>query len=253
MISLYRSQEKKRERRRINMTPDQMALAMIRYVVFLFSTTCHEAAHALAAKFGGDLTAAEGGQVTLNPIPHIRREPVGMVVVPLLGLLLGGMMMGWASAPYDPAWQRRYPKRAGWMSLAGPAANFTLMLLAAALIHLGIAVGVFQAPHSIDFSSFVEATRSGPWEGAAKLVSIFFSLNMFLGTFNLLPIPPLDGYSALALFMNDETAHKLEDWRQTIGQFTFIGLLVGWKLFDFLFDPIFSLAIRLLYPSLSYS
>jgi Zn-dependent protease len=170
-----------------------------------------------------------------------------------MGLLLGGMMMGWASAPYDPAWQRRYPKRAGWMSLAGPAANFSLMLLAGVLIHLGIAVGVFQAPHSINFTTFVEATHVGPWEAIAKLVSIFFSLNMLLGTFNLLPIPPLDGYSALALFMSEEGAHKLEGWRQTMGQFTFIGLLVGWKLFDFLFDPIFSLAIRLLYPNLTYS
>src|SRR5580693_6508934 len=173
------------------MTPELLVVAMIRYLVFLFSTTCHEAAHALAAKFGGDLTAFEGGQVTLNPVPHIKREPFGMVVVPLLGLLLGGMMMGWASAPYDPAWQRRYPKRAGWMSLAGPAANFSLMLLAAGLIHLGIAMGVFQAPHSIDFSTFVEATQPGVWEGLAKLVSIFFSLNMLLGTFNLLPVPPL--------------------------------------------------------------
>ena len=200
------------------MTPELIVVAIIRYIVFLFSTTCHEAAHALAAKFGGDLTAFEGGQVTLNPVPHIRREPFGMIVVPLMGLLLGGMLMGWASAPYDPAWQRRYPKRAGWMSLAGPAANFSLMLLAAALIHLGIAVGVFQAPHSIDFSTFVDTTQPGPWEGAAKLVSILFSLNMLLGTFNLLPIPPLDGYSALALFMSEENAHKLEDWRQTLGQ-----------------------------------
>jgi Zn-dependent protease len=234
------------------MTPEQITLAMIRYVAFLFSTTCHEAAHALAAKFGGDMTAFEGGQVTLNPVPHIRREPFGMVVVPILGLVLGGMMMGWASAPYDPFWQRRYPKRAAWMSLAGPAANFTLMLLAAALIHLGIAMGVFQAPHSIDFTTFVDAVQPGAWEGVAKLLSIFFSLNMLLGTFNLLPIPPLDGYSALALFMTEESAHKLEDWRQTLGQYTFIGLLIGWKLFDFLFDPIFSLSIRLLYPSLSY-
>jgi Zn-dependent protease len=235
------------------MTPEFLVVALIRYIVFLFSTTCHEAAHALAAKLGGDLTAYEGGQVTLNPVPHIRREPFGMVVVPLAGLLLGGMMMGWASAPYDPDWQRRYPKRAGWMALAGPAANFSLMLLAAGLIHLGIAVGVFQAPQSINFSTFVDAAQPGPWEGVAKLVSIVFGLNMLLGTFNLLPIPPLDGYSALALFMSDEGAHKLEEWRHTLGQYTFIGLLVGWKLFDYLFDPIFNLAIRLLYPSLSYS
>ncbi len=234
------------------MTPEQLVLGMIRYVVFLFSTTCHEAAHALAAKIGGDETASLGGQVTLNPVPHIRREPFGMVVVPIAGLLLGGMLMGWASAPYDPDWQRRHPRRAGWMSLAGPAANFTLMLLAAGLIHLGIALGVFQPPQSINFSNFVDAAQPGAWEGVARVVSVFFGLNMLLGTFNLLPIPPLDGYSALALIVPEETAHKLEEWRHSIGQYAFLALLVGWKLFDYLFDPIFSLAIRLLYPGLRY-
>jgi len=62
-----------------SITPELIALGFIWYVVFLFSTTCHEAAHALAAKIGGDPTAAHGGQVSLNPIPHIRRSPVGMV------------------------------------------------------------------------------------------------------------------------------------------------------------------------------
>ena len=62
--------------------------AIIYYVVFLFSTTLHEAAHAWAAARGGDLTAYHGGQVSLSPIPHIRREPVGMVVLGAL-LLVG--------------------------------------------------------------------------------------------------------------------------------------------------------------------
>ena len=57
-----------------NLTPDLIAIGFIWYVVFLFSTTCHEASHALAAKLGGDETAALGGQLTLNPLPHIRRR-----------------------------------------------------------------------------------------------------------------------------------------------------------------------------------
>ena len=129
-------------------TPD-LALGAIWYIVFLFSTTCHEAAHALVAKLGGDTTAAEGGQVTLNPIPHIRRSPFGMVVVPILSFLLGGWMIGWASAPFNPAWQRQYPRRSAWMALAGPAANFSLMLLAAIAIRIGLAAGYFRAPEFI--------------------------------------------------------------------------------------------------------
>ena len=71
------------------MSPDSLGLESIVlgitwYVAFLLSTTCHEAAHALAAKVGGDLTAFHGGQVSLDPIPHIRREPYGMVLFPIL-------------------------------------------------------------------------------------------------------------------------------------------------------------------------
>src|ERR1700738_4309900 len=106
-------------------TPD-LALGIIWYIVFLFSTTCHEASHALAAKIGGDLTAFEGGQVTLNPVPHIQRSPFGMVVVPIVSFLLGGWMIGWASAPYDPNWQRQYPRRSALMGLAGAGGEFPL-------------------------------------------------------------------------------------------------------------------------------
>ena len=85
-----------------NLTPDLIAIGFVWYVVFLFSTTCHEASHALAAKLGGDETAALGGQLTLNPLPHIRREPFGMVLVPILALVFTGRIIGWASAPFNP-------------------------------------------------------------------------------------------------------------------------------------------------------
>src|SRR5579863_4630297 len=93
------------------MTPQFLLLGVIWYIVFLFSTTCHEGAHALIARIGGDPTAFHGGQVTLNPWPHIRREPFGLVVVPVLSYLVAHWMIGWASAPYDPEWQQRYPRR----------------------------------------------------------------------------------------------------------------------------------------------
>ena len=82
------------------MDMNTLAMLPLWYVAFLFSLTCHEAAHALAAKWGGDPTAYHAGQVTLNPMPHIQREPWGTVLVPLLSYLVGhGGMIGWGSAP----------------------------------------------------------------------------------------------------------------------------------------------------------
>src|SRR5215212_946609 len=128
------------------MNADDFALGVLWYVVFLLSTTCHEAAHALISHRGGDPTAAHGGQVSLNPLPHIRREPFGMVLFPWLSFFAGGWMMGWASAPYDPRWAYQYPRRSGAMALAGPAANFALALLAGVLIRIGMAAGFFRLP-----------------------------------------------------------------------------------------------------------
>ena len=125
------------------------ALGLKWYLVFLFSTTAHEAAHAWAALKLGDDTAHRGGQVTLDPTPHLKREPIGMIAVPIISYLLGGWMIGWASAPYDPRWAMQYPKRAAAMALAGPVSNFIILLLSAIAIRVGIAMGHFDAPQSI--------------------------------------------------------------------------------------------------------
>src|SRR6266540_7395228 len=107
---------------------DKLIDGMMWYVVFLLSITVHEAAHAFTAMKLGDNTAYHGGQVSLDPVPHMRREPVGMVVVPIISFLMsGGWMMGWASTPYDPLWAERYPRRSAWMSLAGPVSNLMLV------------------------------------------------------------------------------------------------------------------------------
>src|SRR5690554_4189785 len=88
-----------------------LASLVVWYVVFLFSTTFHEFSHAIVAYWGGDKTAHEGGQVSLDPMPHIRRSPFGLVLAPLVTFPLFGWMIGWASAPYDPRWAAAHPKR----------------------------------------------------------------------------------------------------------------------------------------------
>src|SRR5688572_22262351 len=123
-----------------------IAIGFLWFVAFLFSTTVHEAMHAFVAWKGGDPTAYHGGQVSLSPVPHVRREPIGMVVVPLLTALTQGWALGWASTPYDPYWAARHPKRAALMSAAGPAGNLAIALLAFAIIKVGLTSGWFVPP-----------------------------------------------------------------------------------------------------------
>jgi Zn-dependent protease len=208
------------------MSPDRLLSGLFQYIVFLFSTTCHEAAHAYVALKGGDPTAAEGGQVSLNPIPHIRREPFGMVVLPILSVITSGGMIGWASAPYNPAWQRAYPQRAALMSLAGPAMNFFMMFVSGVLLRVGNATGIFEQP--------------GVWLAISEFLQICFQLNLLLGIFNMLPFPPFDGFGVLALFTG--RIGGLENLRMRMSQFSIIGLLIGWQAIRYIFPPVYRIA-----------
>lgn len=231
--------------------PDTLALFPMWFVVFLLSLTCHEAAHALAAKLGGDPTAFHGGQVTLNPVPHIRREPFGTIFFPIITYFLSGWMMGWASAPYDPNWQRRYPRRAAWMALAGPAANMALVIVAGLAIHAGMLAGIFNLPSRINFTHVVDAAPGAVAQGLATFLSILFSLNLLLAAFNLLPVPPLDGSTAAGIFLDEKTALRLVELTRH-PSFTFIGIIIAWRVFDYIFHPLFTLGLNLLYPGASY-
>lgn len=229
---------------RFPVDPQLLALGGLWYVAFLLSLTCHEAAHALVAQWGGDDTAAAGGQLTLNPLPHVRREPLGTIAVPLLTFALQNWMLGWASAPYSPLWEHRHPHRAGWMALAGPAANLVLALAAAVLINIGLAMGAFDIPASITFFNVVEA--SGDFAPLAQFLSILFTQNVLLMTFNLLPVPPLDGNTVIGLLMPEHAARRWFDITRDHA-YSLLGLLLAWYFFGEIFWPILRLAVRLLY------
>jgi Zn-dependent protease len=221
------------------------------YVVFVISVTVHEAAHSFVAMKLGDKTAYHQGQVTLDPVPHIRREPIGMIIVPIVTFLLGGWMLGWASAPYDPYWAERYPKRAAWMGLAGPAGNVGLVLLAAVFIHIGIWTGMFYAPETITFSVVVEANSDGLVKGLAVMASIMFSLNLILFVFNLIPIAPLDGTSLMEFVLRGEALRKYR-YAMRNPSIRIFGFIIAWTVFDVIFGPIHTIALNLLYPGSWY-
>lgn len=212
---------------------------------FLLSLTCHEAAHAFVGRLGGDSTAA--AQVTLDPLPHIRREPFGTLVVPILSFLLqgGGWMIGWASAPYDPTWASRHPRRAAAMAAAGPAANFALALLAASAIRVGVAKGFFSLPTAGITLETLAIAPSGIAEGLALFFSVLFSINLILGCFNLIPLPPLDGHAIVPLMLNERLRDKWFGFFSGGG--ALMGLIIAWVVFDRLMPPVFEAAIGLLY------
>ncbi len=222
------------------------------FVAFLFSTTVHEAAHAWVAMMGGDRTAYQGGQVSLSPLPHIRREPIGMLVAPLLTAFTAGWAMGWASAPYDPRWADRYPRRAAWMAAAGPAGNFCIALAAFLLLRGGVALGYFAAPDRAGFSHLVAPTVPGELGGfLAQGLSVFLMLNVLLGAFNLVPLPPLDGSSVLGLLLPEGQARTVRRLSAS-PQFSLVGLLVAWQIFPKVAHPIFRLVLGLLHPGVPY-
>ncbi len=235
----------------MELTTDSLALGVVWYAVFLFSLTVHEAAHALAALKLGDQTAYLGGQVTLNPLPHMQRAPFGTIAMPILSYIMAGWMMGWASAPYDPHWADRYPRRAAWMALAGPTSNLLLVIICGITVRLGMVMGTLSAPDSITFTRVTVAVQPGAWEGLAPLVSILFSLNLLLFVFNLLPLPPLDGSAALPLILKESWARGYQELMRQPG-FSLLGLIVAWKIFGSIYFPLHLLALNLLYPEFGY-
>jgi Zn-dependent protease len=215
-----------------------IAVLPIWYAVFLLSLTCHEAAHAWAARRGGDDTAYLGGQVTLNPLPHVLREPIGTILVPLVTYFQTGWMMGWASAPYDPYWQDRHPQRAAAMAAAGPFANLVLAALGFASLKVGLKAGWFDLPltPALDRLVMPAATAPGIADGLGRMLSILLVLNLVLLVFNAIPLPPMDGASVLAGFV--APVRDLMGRLRRSPLASLAGLAVAWFAFPYAFGPV---------------
>ena len=149
----------------------------------------HEVAHGYVAKLLGDETASERGRLTLNPIKHV--DPVGTLLVPAGLALMGGPPFGWAKPVPVNKWRLNNP-RFGMMAVAaaGPAMNFALATIGALLVGtFGQAVGMTATPTGLVL--LVDGAGNVlPFDNA---LVYFVLINIFLGLFNLLPIPPFDG------------------------------------------------------------
>ena len=157
-----------------------VTLSIFSIIILVMSVVVHEVSHGWVAYILGDPTAKLAGRLTLNPIPHI--DPVGSIIVPLvLSLLPGGIVFGWAKpVPYNP-YNLRVKNGPVYVALAGPVSNFSLALIFGLLIRTGWGVSLLGAQ-------------------ALPILSMIVLINIMLGLFNLIPVPPLDGSTVLFAF-----------------------------------------------------
>ncbi len=232
------------------MSPEVFHALVFWLPAFLFSTTVHEAAHSWAALRLGEPTACLAGQVSLSPWPHVRRAPLGMIVIPFLTSLTQGWTLGWASAPCDPEWADRHPRRAALMALAGPLGNLALALAALALLQAGLWWGAFEPASTLSVRQLVQnawpvdALRAGDF--LAEGLSVFLSVNVLLFVFNLLPLPPLDGASVLTLVLPARAARSMRAAVAAPG-LSFVGILAAWQVFPAFTAPILGVLVRIVH------
>ena len=161
---------------------------LVSFAVILISLTIHEFAHAWVANYMGDPTPGRHDRLNLNPMTIIQAHPFGALIVPLIGASQG-FLIGWAATPVNPHLvDRKYSLRQAewWISIAGPLSNGLLAILFAFVL-AGV---LLMGPDMGD----------GPHWGreVLRLASAFVTANVFLMLFNLIPVPPFDGFTILA-------------------------------------------------------
>jgi Zn-dependent protease len=195
---------------------------VVSYAALIISLVVHEFMHGFVAYLLGDRTAERMGRLTLNPLAHI--DPIGTVLLPLLAIVTGFPIIGWAKpVPYNPYNLRNQKWGPIMVGLAGPFANFML-----ALIFLT----------SLRFMTFSFNLSS------ENLVVMFFTLlaeiNIVLGIFNLIPVPPLDGSHLLDSMLDKPQYRELRFTLQTRGPqilmiLVFLDFLTGSHVFGTIF------------------
>jgi Zn-dependent protease len=221
----------------------------VKVVVFLLAISVHESAHAWTAGRYGDPTATLLGRVSLNPIRHI--DPIGTVLLPVIGILSGFGAFGWAKpTPVDPR-NFKQPIKADIMtSVAGPASNFILVSFAF-FTSMAIVAWVPQGHHN--FVLAVNQAFSRQAVAASSEITPLFPLmlllveviviNVLLGVFNLIPLPPLDG-SHVVRHLMPEQMRRAYDMVGMIGLIAFV--IWGGRILAMLIMPILGILFSIL-------
>jgi Zn-dependent protease len=229
--------------------PLNVVVIFFEIVVLILAFSVHECAHAWTAMRLGDPTAMMLGRVTLNPIKHL--DPVGSVLFPLISLVYGGFLVGWAKpTPVTGRNFKNYRRDDILVTLAGPASN--LILATIALILLIVVKHILPAGEATIATAVAIAQKipGVPTEGLPTLFPIALFLyfvifiNLLLFVFNLIPLPPLDGSRILRHFLPYRAAQVYD----RMGMFSLIILfLIGGRFISALFIPIYSVFNHILF------
>ena len=203
--------------------PDiDFARVFIQFIVLLFSLTVHETAHAWTASRLGDQTARLLGRVSLNPVVHA--DPIGTVLFPLLGMISGFPLIGWAKpVPVNIRNLKRGRRDYVFVAAAGPASNLVLAVLAS------LALGLI----TVSPMRLGEPNVSAP---LASLLSMAILTNVLLAVFNMIPIPPLDGGNVLGGLLPRQLGAKYDALMRPYGFILLYALLLT-RGFDYLVVP----------------
>jgi Zn-dependent protease len=219
----------------------------IQLAVILFAISFHESAHAWSALQFGDTTARDLGRISLNPIRHI--DPVGSILVPIMLYVFSGLIFGAAKPTPVDLRNTKDPRVANFVvSAAGPLSNFLLAAIGLVLF----ALIRHQSPDAM--RDLYLATREGRFAAGALapisyLLYFFVMVNVMLGVFNLLPIPPLDG-SGVVLSIGGPAVERVFNTIRPFG-FLILVLLITTPVLGNIFRPIQILVDRLVFRGLS--
>ena len=204
------------------------AQVFIAFIVLLFSLTVHEMAHAWTAYRLGDSTARDLGRVSLNPLVHA--DLIGTVIFPLVAMVSGVPLIGWAKPVPVNTQQLRHPRRDYMVvAAAGPASNLVMAVAAAAVLRL-----LPVSPVTLG-----EPNVSAP---VAAILSQALHLNVLLAVFNMIPIPPLDGGNVLSGLLPGRMASRFNSIVRPYG-FLLLYALMLTRGFEYLVIPPYSLLL----------
>ena len=215
----------------------------IQLAVILFAISFHESAHAWSALQFGDTTARDQGRISLNPLRHI--DPFGSIILPLIMYVVSGFIFGAAKPTPVDLRNTRNPRLANLVvSAAGPFSNFLLCGIGI-LVLCVIGASAPGALQELFLAVRDQQFAAGALAPITYLLFYFAMVNMFLGVFNLIPIPPLDG-SGVAASLFGPPAQRLF---ATIAPFGFILLilLISMRILDGLFRPLQQLVLQLIF------